>query len=73
MIGSKIPIKPEHKKISENEKLAETLREMGDNLTLALNTSSKRLSSQFRIVPCVIKVNRRPGSGGATYIRGTLG
>lgn len=51
---SKIPIKSLSKSIHDNERLIETLRTMADNLTLALNTPSKRLSSQFR-TPSTLK------------------
>ena len=47
----KIPVKSLSKDISDYEQLIETLRTMADNLTLALNTPSKRLSSQFRTPP----------------------
>ena len=52
---SKIPVKSLSKRHPDNERLIETLRTMADNLTLALNTPSKRLSSQFR-TPLTLKI-----------------
>ena len=49
-IGSetRIPVKKLARPASPQETLAETIRNIADNITLALNTPSKRLSSQFR-------------------------
>jgi hypothetical protein len=45
---SRIPVKLPPKAGIGNNKLAETLRNISDNLNLALNTPPKRLSSAFR-------------------------